>query len=55
MLHSEREQINVGHLTWAMDVAGVDTAFFEKAYGASPEFMMLGTGRPAQTLDSFQS
>ena len=53
MLHGEREKIDIGHLAWPVNVAGMYAAVFEKTDGARPELVVLGAGRPAQPLDGF--
>lgn len=54
ILHGQREEIDIGHLAWAVNVAGVDAAVFEETDGAGPELVVLGAGRPAQTLDGLK-
>jgi len=51
MLHGECKKIDIGHLAWPVDVAGVDAAVFEKTDGAGPELVIFGAGRSAQPLN----
>ena len=48
MLHGKSEQIDIRHLAWPMDVAGVHASVFEEADRAGPELVVLGAGRSAQ-------
>ena len=55
LLHGKREEIDIGHLARPVNVAGVDTAIVENAGGTGPELVVLGAGRPAQSLGAIRA
>ena len=54
MLHGESEKIDIGHLSWPMNMAGVYAVVLKKTEGARPELVVLGAGRAAQSLDGLE-
>ena len=40
MLHSERQQIDIGHLARAVDVCCVDLLLIEQTHAIRPEFVL---------------
>ena len=54
MLYGERKKIDIGHLAWPVNMAGLDAALFEKIDGTRPELVILGAGRSAQPFDGLK-